>query len=87
MLSVHITKGVSETPDSAKAVFAELNKISPAFDAADHLVVRRLQPVVEGMSAEGRKRAIVHIAGFLKARASYRATMKRLGLDDSPDAA
>ena len=46
-----------------------------------------LQPVVEGMSAEGQKRAIVRIEGFLKARASYDATMRRLGLDDPPDAA
>ena len=79
MLSVHITKGVSETPDTAKAVFAELNKISPAFD--------ELQPVVEDMSPEGQKRAIVQINDFLKARASYYATMKRLRLDDPPDAA
>ena len=79
MLSVHIKNGVSETPDAAKAVFAELSNVSPAFD--------ELQPVVLGMSPEGQQLAIVHITGFLKATASYRATMKRLGLDDSPDAA
>ena len=79
MLSVHITKGVSETPDAAKAVFAELRNVSPSF--------AELQPVVLGMSAEGQQLAIVHITEFLKARASYFATMKRLGLDDSPDAA
>ena len=80
MLSIHITKGVSETPDAAKAVFAELNKISPSLSG-------ELQPVVEGMSAESQQLAIVHITEFLKARASYYATMKCLGLDDSPDAA
>ena len=79
MLTIHITKGISETPDEAKAIFAELSKISPTF--------AELQPVVEGMSAEGQKRAIVRIEGFLKARASYDATMRRLGLDDGPDAA
>ncbi len=79
MLTVHITKGISETPDSAKAVFAKLSNVSPSF--------AELQPVVEGMSPEGQQRAIVHIAGFLKARTSYFATMKRLGLDDGPEAA
>lgn len=44
-------------------------------------------PVVEGMSPEGQQPAIVHITGFLKATASYYATMKRLGLDDGPQAA
>lgn len=72
MLSAHIKNGVSETPDKAKAVFAELNKISPSFD--------ELQPVFEGMSPEGQQLAIVQIGDFLKARASYYATMKRLGL-------
>ena len=79
MLSVHITKGISKTPDTAKAVFAELRNISPSFD--------ELQPVVEGMSPSGQKLAVVHISDFLKARASYYATMKRLGLDDGPQAA
>ncbi len=79
MLTIHITKGISETPSEAKAIFAELSKISLTF--------AELQPVVEGMSAEGQKRAIVRIEGFLKARASYDATMRRLGLDDGPDAA
>ena len=79
MLSVHLRNGISETPNAAKAVFAELSKISPTF--------AELQPVVEGMSGEGQKRAIVRIEGFLKARASYDATMRRLGLDDGPDAA
>ena len=76
MLTLHITKGISETPDEAKAVFAELSNVSPSF--------AELQPVVEGMSPEGQKLAIVHITEFLKARASYYATMKRLGLDDGP---
>ncbi len=79
MLTIHITKGISETPDAAKAVFAELSNVSPTF--------AELQPVVEGMSGEGQKRAIVRIEGFLKARASYDATMRRLGLDDGPKAA
>jgi hypothetical protein len=80
MLTIHITKGISETPDEAKAVFAELSNVSPSLSG-------ELVPVVEGMSPEGQQRAIVHIAGFLKARASYQATIKRLGLDDGPDAA
>ena len=79
MLSIHIRDGVSNTPDTAKTVFAELSKISPAFD--------ELQPVVESMSVEGQKNALVSITDFLKARASYFATMKRLGLDDGPQAA
>ena len=79
MLTLHITKGISETPDEALAVFAALKTLDPAFG--------ELVPAVEGMSPEGKQRAIAHIAGFLKATASYRATMKRLGLDDSPDAA
>ena len=61
------------------AAFAELRNVSSSF--------AELQPVVEGMSPEGKQRAITDIAGFLKARASYRATMKRLGLDDGPQAA
>jgi len=79
MLSIHPRNGVSKTPDAAKAALSALTTLDPAF--------AELQPLVEGMSAEGRKRAIVHIDGFLKARASYDATMRRLGLDDSPDAA
>ena len=79
MLSIHVKNGVSETPDAAKAVFAELRNVSPAFDG--------LESVCEGMSAEGQQLAIVDIAGFLKARASYYTTMKRLGLDDGPQAA
>lgn len=76
MLTIDINKGVSKIPDAAKAAFAELHKISPAFD--------ELQPVVNSMSPEGQKQAIVRIVDFLKARASYYATMKRLGLDDGP---
>jgi len=79
MLSVHIKDGVSETPDAAKAVFAQLENISPVFDGLGNLV--------EGMSIEGQRVATVSISKFLKARASYYATMKRLGLDDGPKAA
>ena len=79
MLSAHITKGVSETPDAAKAVFAELSSISECFKGIDS--------VVGGMSPEGQRRVIVDTARFLKARASYYATMRRLGLDDGPKAA
>ena len=54
MLSVHIKNGVSETPDAAKAVFAELSNVSPSLSG-------ELVPVVSGMSPEGQQRAIVHI--------------------------
>ena len=79
MLTIHITKGISETPDEALAVFAALTTLDSAFG--------ELVLVVEGMSPEGQQLAIVHISDFLKARASYYATMKRLGLDDGPKAA
>lgn len=79
MLSVHITEGVSKTPDAAKAVFEKLNNISPVFDGLGNLV--------EGMTIEGQSLAMVSIADFLKARESYYATMERLGLDDGPQAA
>ena len=78
MLSVHIKDGISETPDAAKAVFAQLENISPVFDGLGNLV--------EGMSIEGQRVATVSISKFLKARANYYATMKRLGLDDGPKA-
>jgi len=72
MLSIE--DGVSETPASAKAAFVELNEISPVFDGLGNLI--------EGMTPEGQNLAVVRISDFLKARASYYATMKRLGLDD-----
>ena len=57
-----------------ESVFSTLTKISPSF--------AELEPMVDGMTPEGKQQAIVHIAGFLKATESYRATMKQLGLDD-----
>lgn len=79
MLSIHSKNGISKTPDAAKAVFAALCNISSAFDG--------IESIVENMSAEGQERAIAESESFLKARTQYYATMKRLGLDDGPEAA
>ena len=42
MLTIHITKGISETPDAAKAVFAKLRNISSAFDGIEAILKKHV---------------------------------------------